>query len=57
MKLKLRLVEANPINGSLRFELEEGASHLPMRRSGGKDRRVMGRRGRPANIRHKGGRR
>ena len=57
MKLKLRLVEANPINGSLRFELEEGASHLPMRRSGGKDRRVTGRRGRPANIRHKGGRR
>ncbi|WP_340316802.1 ribonuclease R family protein [Rhizorhabdus argentea] len=58
MKLRLRLVEASPINGSLRFELEEGASHLPMRRpKGGKDRRVMGKRGRPANIRHKGGRR
>lgn len=62
MKLRLRLVEANPINGSLRFELEEGASHLPMRggprRDGkGKGRPMMGRRGRPANIRHKGGRR
>ena len=55
-KLKLRLVEANPINGSLRFELPEGASHLPARR-GGRDRRVPGRRGRPANIRHQGRRR
>ena len=57
MKLKLRLVEANPINGSLRFELEEGASHLPMR--GGprkhKGRPMVGKRGRPSNIRHKGG--
>jgi ribonuclease R len=52
-RIKLRLVEANPISGSLRFELPEGASHLPMRH-GGKDRRVMGRRGRPANIRHRG---
>ncbi|KKC26925.1 ribonuclease R family protein [Sphingomonas sp. SRS2] len=63
MKLKLRLVEANPISGSLRFELEEGASHLPMRggprgpRTGGKGKPMMGRRGRPANIRHKGKRR
>jgi ribonuclease R len=55
MLLKLRLAEADPIGGSLRFELTEGANHMPMR--GGKDRRVMGRRGRPANIRHKGGRR
>ncbi|WP_157217662.1 ribonuclease R [Flavisphingomonas formosensis] len=54
--LQLRLVEANPINGALRFELPEGANHLPVRR-GGKDRRVMGRRGRPANIRHQGRRR
>ncbi len=53
-QLKLRLVEADPINGSLRFELPEGASHAPMR---GKDRRAPGRRGRPAGIRHKGGRR
>ena len=56
MKLKLRLVEANPISGSLRFELPEGVNHLPMRR-GGKDRKVMGRRGRPNNIRHQGRRR
>lgn len=56
MRLKLRLVEANPISGSLRFEPAEGANHLPMR--GGKDRRVpMGRRGRPSNIRHQGRRR
>jgi len=51
--LQLRLVEANPISGALRFELPEGANHLPMRR-GGKDRHVSGRRGRPANIRHQG---
>ncbi|MES2497165.1 MAG: VacB/RNase II family 3'-5' exoribonuclease [Pseudomonadota bacterium] len=59
MKLKLRLVEANPINGSLRFELEEGGTARPARRPGGshKDRKVMGKRGRPANIRHKGGKR
>jgi ribonuclease R len=55
-KLELRLVEANPISGSLRFELPEGANHLPMR-GGRKDRRPLGRRGRPANMRHKGGRR
>ena len=51
--LQLRLVEANPISGALRFELPEGANHLPVRR-GGKDRRVIGRRGRPSNIRHQG---
>nr|WP_037497178.1 VacB/RNase II family 3'-5' exoribonuclease [Sphingomonas sp. KC8] len=55
-KLQLRLVEANPISGSLRFELPEGVNHLPLRR-GGKDRKVMGRRGRPGNIRHQGRRR
>ncbi|SNS77577.1 RNAse R [Sphingomonas laterariae] len=56
MKIRLRLVEANPISGSLRFELPEGANHLAVRR-GGKDRKIMGRRGRPANIRHQGRRR
>jgi len=56
--LQLRLVEANPISGSLRFELAEGATQRPAR--GGrsdrdrKDRRSPGKRGRPANIRHKG---
>ena len=53
--LDLRLVEANPISGALRFELPEGANHLAVRRGGG-DRRPSGRRGRPSNIRHKGGR-
>jgi len=60
MRLKLRLVEADPINGALRFELEQGANHLPVRggfRRDGKRRPMIGRRGRPANIRHKGGRR
>lgn len=60
MKLRLRLVEANPINGSLRFELEEGANHMPMRGprgTRGPKRPMMGKRGRPANIRHKGGKR
>jgi ribonuclease R len=56
-KIDLRLVESNPISGSLRFELPQGASHLPTRRGpagGAKDRRPpMGKRGRPANIRHK----
>ena len=53
-RLTLRLAEANPVSGSLRFELPEGsydrAATAPRR-----DRvRTTGRRGRPANIRHKG---
>jgi ribonuclease R len=52
-RLQLRLAEANPISGALRFELAEGANHLPMR--GPRKRTpVMGKRGRPANIRHRG---
>jgi ribonuclease R len=53
MLLRLRLAEADPIGAALRFELPEGASFMPVRR-GLKDRRPMGRRGRPPNIRHKG---
>lgn len=54
--IELRLVEADPIGGSLRFEIPEGATHMPMR-GGGADRgkgrpRPIQRRGRPANIRH-----
>ncbi|HWJ70263.1 MAG TPA: VacB/RNase II family 3'-5' exoribonuclease [Sphingobium sp.] len=54
-RIDLRLVEADPVSGALRFELPEGASHLPMR--GGADRRPGGPRqirrpGRPSNIRH-----
>lgn len=48
-RLKLRLAEANPISGALRFELIEGVNHLPMSR---RPQRVLKRRGRPANIRH-----
>jgi ribonuclease R len=50
-RLPLRLVEADPISGALRFELPEGANHMPIHHRG---RRMTGRRGRPANIRHKG---
>ena len=57
-RLKLRLAEANPASGALRFEIPEGASHLAMRKDraegGRKDRRVTNRRGRPGNIRHQG---
>jgi ribonuclease R len=50
-RLTLRLAEANPVSGSLRFELPEGSyggGSMPVRR----DRVRGGRRGRPANIRH-----
>jgi ribonuclease R len=52
-RLTLRLAEASPISGSLRFELPEGSyggPRVPTRRD-----RV--RRGRPANIRHNSRRR
>jgi ribonuclease R len=61
MKLKLRLAEANPISGALRFELPEGGSFAPRRgRSdgvSGKPGFKPNKRGRPANIKHKGKRR
>jgi ribonuclease R len=56
--LELKLAEANPASGALRFELPEGkfagAPRLGQRRD-----RVRGgqKRGRPANIRHQGRRR
>ena len=54
-RLKLRLAQADPISGSLLFELAEGANHMPVRRGGGgKDRKLVGRRGRPPGIRHQG---
>jgi ribonuclease R len=50
-RLKLRLVEANPVSGGLRFELPDaGYSAAPPRRGPRRD----GRRGRPSNIRHRG---
>jgi ribonuclease R len=56
-RLQLRLVEANPASGALRFELPEGANHLAMPRANRQDRTrrpVPGKRGRPSNIRHQG---
>ena len=53
-KIELKLAEANPASGALRFELPEGKYGGPPRR----DRtRAIPRRGRPANIRHQGRRR
>jgi ribonuclease R len=54
-KLKLRIVESNPVTGGLRFSVpnDEREPSGPRR-----DRvRPQQRRGRPANIRHKGRRR
>lgn len=65
-RLDLRLVEANPISGALRFELPDspegsGSAKRGPRRDGkgkgagaGKTKHVMGARGRPKNIRHQG---
>jgi ribonuclease R len=54
-RLTLRLVEANVASGALRFELAEGANHMPGRRLIRRDgRRPAGKRGRPSNIRHQG---
>jgi ribonuclease R len=51
-RLTLRLAEANPVAGSLRYELPEG-SYGGAARPDRRDRvRSTGRRGRPANIRH-----
>ncbi|GAA4025599.1 ribonuclease R [Sphingomonas rosea] len=54
-RLKLRLTEANPVSGALRFELPEGSySRGPGDRRDRTRRPSMGKRGRPANIRHQG---
>ena len=56
-RLTLRLAEANPVSGGLRFELPEaakGAGRGPPPREA---KRLQGRRGRPGNIRHQGRRR
>jgi ribonuclease R len=55
-RLELRLAEANPVSGSLRFELPDGKGSA----GGGREergrgpKRVIKHRGRPANIRHQG---
>ncbi|MCX7864418.1 MAG: RNB domain-containing ribonuclease, partial [Novosphingobium sp.] len=61
-RLRLRLAEANPLTGALKFEPEEGGGArveprgqpLPGARKG---RHMAGKRGRPGNIRHQGRRR
>ena len=60
-RLDLRLMDANPVSGALRFELpdapEGGFRGRPPRRDGLKDKagkHKVGKRGRPANIKHKG---
>ena len=56
--LPLRLAEANPLTGALKFELEEGGSRIEPRgrpialKKRGKH--MVGKRGRPGNIRHQG---
>jgi ribonuclease R len=60
-RLDLKLMDANPVSGALRFELpdapEGGFRGRPPRRDGLKDKagkHKVGKRGRPANIKHKG---
>jgi ribonuclease R len=53
-RLTLRLAEADPVSGNLRFELPDrpaGRGRPPRRDRAG---HIVGRRGRPANIRHRG---
>jgi len=53
--LELKLTEANPASGALRFELPEGKFAAPPRIGQRRDRVRGGpKRGRPANIRHQG---
>ena len=52
-KLPLRLAEANPVSGALRFEMVEGRGARPEREDRPKKRTIK-HRGRPANIRHQG---
>jgi ribonuclease R len=59
-RIPLRLVEANPISGALRFELPDGKGSASSGGDGERPRgprRVIKHRGRPANIRHQGRRR
>jgi ribonuclease R len=63
-RLDLRLVDANPVSGALRFSLPDAEPGDPRpRRDGRKPARrdgaghMVGRRGRPGNMRHQGRRR
>ena len=50
--LPLRLAEANPISGSLRFELPDAPAQRPHRAGHKPQHRSKRQRGRPGNIRH-----
>ena len=58
-RLRLRLAEADPLTGALKFELEQGGSApveprgrpMPPKKRG---KHMVGKRGRPGNIRHQG---
>ena len=52
-KLPLRLAEANPISGALRFEMVEGRG-ARVESDDRRPKRVIKHRGRPTNIRHQG---
>lgn len=56
-RLELKLAEANPVSGALRFEMPEGKRAAPTTRDARKPTRVIKHRGRPANVRHQGKRR
>ena len=57
--MRLKLAEANPLTGALKFEPEGGAGSrieprgrpLPLKKKGA---HLAGKRGRPGNIRHQG---
>ncbi len=60
-KLKLRLAEANPLTGALKFEPVDGGGQRIEKRGErvepkkkGRSKHVPGQRGRPGNIRHQG---
>ncbi|MCW3848989.1 ribonuclease R [Sphingomonas sp. LB-2] len=53
-RLQLRLAEANPVSGALRFELPDGKGSAGRGAHGRGPKRVIKHRGRPANIRHQG---
>ena len=57
--LELRLAEANPLSGALKFEVPDSEGAIEPRGSKqqpprGKGKHVQGKRGRPGNIRHQG---
>ncbi|WP_423142548.1 ribonuclease R family protein [Parablastomonas sp. CN1-191] len=64
-RLPLRLAEANALTGALKFELEDGGGAIEPRgrplpgtaKARAKGGHLVGRRGRPANVRHQGKRR